>query len=223
LKKHAKAKRAKHKDANTSVDYSINSILRQGRRNAKMYKVFFDNFLPCVIKKSVFDHQVDVATNDRTLCTVSDEAFALLLLENSFDRWQDIYRLQKGVVTPKRGQKRQSDVPTRYTKGGIVYDKTVKNKDPKGWSAEGILRYNELYAMVKENRKTNRSFTTNWLVKKKENQLDAVQTRKRKRPQQQARNELLDSEDDNSGNESASANINGANGTDNESSDDEKD
>jgi hypothetical protein len=92
-KEHAKAKRAKHKDANTSVDYSINNILRQGRRNAKMYKVFFDNFLPCVIKKSVFDHQVDVATNDRTLCTVSDEAFALLLLENSFDRWQDIYRL----------------------------------------------------------------------------------------------------------------------------------
>ena len=192
-----------------------------------MYKVFFDNFLPCVIKKSVFDHQVAVAANDRTLCTVSDEAFALLLLENSFDRWQDIYRLQKGEVTPKRGQKRrefESDVPTRYTKGGrIVYDKTVKNNDPKGWSAEGILRYSKLYAMVKEDRKTNRAFTTNCLVKRKENQLDAVQTRKRKRPQQQARIELLDSEDDGSGNESASANINRANGTDNESSDDEKD
>jgi hypothetical protein len=69
--------------------------------------------------------------------------------ENSFDRWQDIYRLQKGEVTPKRGQKRwefESDVPTRNTKGGIVYDKTVKNNDPKGWSAEGILRYNKLYA-----------------------------------------------------------------------------
>jgi hypothetical protein len=226
LKKHAKAKKAKHKDANTSVDYSINSILRQGRRNAKMYKVFFDNFLPCVIKKSVFDHQVAVATNDRTLCTVSDEAFALLLLENSFDCWQDIYQLQKGEVTPKRGQKRrefESDVPTRYTKGGIVYDKTVKNNDPKGWSAEGILRYNKLYSMVKEDRKTNRSFTTNWLIKKKENQLDVVQTRKRKCPQHQARIELLDSEDDGSGNESASANINGANGTDNESSEDEKD
>ena len=85
LKKHAKAKKAKQKDANTSVDNSINSILRQGRRNAKMYKVFF-----------------------------------------------------------------------------------------KGWSAEGILRYNELYAMVKEDRKSNRSFTTNWLVQRKENQLDAV-------------------------------------------------
>ena len=191
-----------------------------------MYKVFFDNFLPCVIKKSVFDHQVAVATNDRTLCTVSNEAFALLLLENSFDCWQDIYQLRKGKVTPKRGQKRrefESDVPTRYTKGGMVYNKTVKNNDPKGWSAEGIKRYNELYASVKKDRKTNKMFTMNWLEKKKANLLDAVQTRKRKRPQQQARIELLNSEDDNSGNETASANVNGANGTDNELSDNEND
>jgi hypothetical protein len=54
----------------------------------------------------MFDHQVSVATNDRTLCSVSNEAFVLLLLVNSFDCWQDIYRLQKGEVTPKRGQKR---------------------------------------------------------------------------------------------------------------------
>jgi hypothetical protein len=170
LKEQAKVKRAKYKDAITTVDYSINNLRRQGRRNAKMYKVFFDNFLPRVIKKSVFDYRVSFATNDRTLFTVSDEAFALLLLENSFDRWQDIYQLRKGEVTPKRGQKRrefESDVPTRYTKGGIVYDKTVKNNDPKGWSAEGIKRYNELYATVKEDRKTNKTLTINWLEKGK--------------------------------------------------------
>jgi hypothetical protein len=226
LNEHAKAKRAKHKDATTTVDYCINNIWRQGRRNTKMYKVFFDNFLPCVIKKSVFKHQVAVATNDRTLCTVSDEAFALLLLENSFDCWQDIYRLWKGEVTPKGGQKRrefESDVPTRYTKGGIVYDKTVKNNDPKGWSPEGIKRYNKLYATVKEDRKSNKAFTINWLEERKTTLLDAVQTRKQKRPQQQAWIELLESEDDDSGNEIASANINGANGTDNESSDNERD
>jgi hypothetical protein len=227
LKEQAKVKRAKHKDAITTVDYSINNIWQQGRRNAKMYKVFFDNFLPCVIKKSVFDHQVSVAANDRTLCTVSDEAFVLLLLENSFDRWQDIYRLRKGEVTPKRGQKRrefESDVPTRYTKGGIVYDKMVKNNDPKGWSAGGIKRYNKLYATVKEDRKTNKTFTINWLERRKANLLKAVQTRKRKRPQQQARIELLDSEDDDSGNETAgSADINGPNRNDDGLSDNESD
>ena len=70
-----------------------------------MYNIFYDSFLPCVVKKTVFDHQVSVARNDSTLCTVSDEAFALLLLKNSWERWVDIYRLQKGKVTPKRGQK----------------------------------------------------------------------------------------------------------------------
>jgi hypothetical protein len=64
---------------------------REGRRNPRTYTIFYDYFLPCVIKKSVFDRQVAVATNDSTLCTVSDEAFALLLLENSFDRWMDIF------------------------------------------------------------------------------------------------------------------------------------
>jgi hypothetical protein len=63
------------------------------------------------------------------------------------------------------------------------------------------------------------------LVGRKEDQPFGCGTNtKAKRPQQQARIELLESEDDASGNETAaSANINGANGTDNESSDDERD
>ena len=80
----------------------------------------------------MFDQQVSVARNDSTICTVSDEAFALLLLENSWKNWVDIYQLQQGEVTPKRGQKRrkfESDVPTKYRKGGISYNKMVKNYD----------------------------------------------------------------------------------------------
>jgi hypothetical protein len=42
LKKHAKAQRAKHKDAITTADYSINKTWQEGRRNAKMYKLFFE-------------------------------------------------------------------------------------------------------------------------------------------------------------------------------------
>jgi hypothetical protein len=219
-------KHARFKDIVVTVDHSMNKVWQQGRRNTKMYDIFFDNFLPCVIKKSVFDRQVCVATNDKTLCTVSDEAFALLLLENSFNRWIDIYRLQKGQVTPKQGQTRrefESDVPTKYTKGGIVYNQKDKNNDSKGWSAFGIKRYNELFEIVRKDRKTHKTFTVNWLAKRRAKLLEAVQTRKRKRPQEQARIELLDSENDDSGNESASANINGANESGTELSDNEND
>jgi hypothetical protein len=226
LTKHGKIERTKHKDAIVTVDYSMNQVWQQGRRNTKIYEIFFDNFLPCVIKKSVFDRQVCVATNDRTLCTASGKAFALLLLENSFDCWIDICLLRKGEVTPKQGQKRhefEPDVPAKYTKGGIVHDKMIKKNDPKGWSMEGIKEYNKLYGAVKKDCKSHKTFTMNWLAKRKAQLLDAVQTRKRKRPQQQAHIELLDSEDDDSGNETASANTYGANRTDTELSNSEND
>jgi hypothetical protein len=226
LTKHAKIQQARFKDIVVTVDHSMNEVWQQGRRNTKMYEIFFDTFLPCVIKKLVFDHQVCVATNDKTLCTVSDDAFALLLLENSFDRWIDIYRLRKGQVTPKRGQKRREfelDVPTKYPKGGIVYNQTDKNNDPKGWSALGIKRYNKLFEIVRKDRKTHKTFTVTWLAKRRAKLLEAVQTRKRKRPQEQDRIELLVSENDDSRNESASANINGANESGTELSDNEND
>jgi hypothetical protein len=114
-------------------------------------------------------------------------------------------------------------VATKFTKGESVYDKTIKNNDPKGWSVEGIKRYNALYNTVKKDRRTHKTFTLNWLAKRKVQLLDEVQNQNRKQPQQQAQIKLLDSEDDNSGNKSASANKKGANRTDTELSDIEND
>jgi hypothetical protein len=65
------------------------------------------------------------------------------------------------------------------SKGGIVYDKTIKNNNPKGWSAEGIKMYNALHNAVKKDGKTHKTFTMNSLAKRKAQLLDAVQTRKR--------------------------------------------
>jgi hypothetical protein len=57
------------------------TMQQEGRVNKKTYAIFFDRFLPCVIKTIVFDHQVsDATTNDSTLCTVSAKVFVLLLL-----------------------------------------------------------------------------------------------------------------------------------------------
>ena len=207
--------------------YCLHSRLQQGRKDAKVYSVFFEQFMPCVTKKTVFQRQVLVATNDSTLCTVSDEAFALLLLENNYDRWVDIYRLQKGEVTPKRGQKRrefESDVPTKYTKGGIVYNQTEKKEDPKGWSSEGIKRFNELFDSVKQDRKAHKTFIKTWLTNKRTQLMGKTHSRKRKQPQPQARIELLESDDDVNIDDAASATIHGAEqDTDNDLSGNEND
>jgi hypothetical protein len=71
LTKHAKIQKAKHKDIIGTVDYSINEVWQQGRQNTKIYEIFFDNFLPCVIKKLVFDRQVSIVLLQMT------ERFAL--------------------------------------------------------------------------------------------------------------------------------------------------
>jgi hypothetical protein len=103
----------------------------------------------------------------------------------------------------------------------MVCDEMIKSKDPKGWGAQGINRDNALYDAVKKHCKA--PSTINWLAKRKSQLLDVVQTRKQKRPQRGAQIELLDSEDDSRGNKTASANINGANGTDTELSNNEND
>jgi hypothetical protein len=77
--------------------------------------------------------------------------------------------------------------------------------------------------MIKKDHKANKSFTKNWLKKRKDRLLDATQTRKRRRPQQQARIELIDSESEDSGNERGSANICGVNESKTELSDHEND
>ena len=62
-----------------------------GRRLVNTYTVFFDTFMPCATKKSTWIAQIAKAGIKKenkkvvSFCTVSDEAFALLLLENSFD------------------------------------------------------------------------------------------------------------------------------------------
>ena len=54
-------------------------------------------------------------------------------------------------------------MPTLYTQGGITYDKTEKSRKTKGWSDEGIERFNVLFEKVKQDRKKHPDFIVDWL------------------------------------------------------------
>ena len=102
----------------------------------------------------------DETLKNREICTVSDEAFALLLLENSYDRWKDIFEKRGGIPQQHRGEKKRqcdSDIAPKYTNGGIRYSSTVQHKT-KGWTKEGIQRYNELFQLVGEDRERHPKF-----------------------------------------------------------------
>jgi len=63
--------------------------------------------------------------------TTSDEAFVLLVIENNWDILNDVENAQPKYTSKKSTSNRKND----------------------GWNNEGIVRYNELVAQVKKNRK----------------------------------------------------------------------
>ena len=130
----------------------------KGRRKTKNYTTFYSRFVPAVVGPELFRQRLKDANGDTsadTVCTISDEAFALLLVENSYDRWTDIYKKTGGIPKQRRGDRTRqcdSDIAPQYTQGGIKYVNHQPTKK-KGWTTKGIERYNELFQMVQKDRK----------------------------------------------------------------------
>jgi len=91
----------------------------------------------------------------QSLCTISDEAFTLLTVENVYHRWIEIFRVNDYVTPPPNlfktiKDKLSKDFDSKYTLSG---QKSSTGKGPgKGWTEEGMQRYNELYYLVKADR-----------------------------------------------------------------------
>jgi hypothetical protein len=180
----------------------------EGRKNEDAYMIFFDHFLPCVVRKTVFEERLKESIGEEELCTVSDEAFALVLLENSYDRWVDIFK--KGNHKAKSEyrsfvegdvQKKTwvSDVPTKYTRGGLVltekakldlekHDKAEVEKHPdkkeivlKGWTQFGVDRYNVLFKHVEKDREDNQEFVAGFVAQVHQKRDGSKASRKRKK------------------------------------------
>ena len=105
--------------------FAIKDIV-EGRKNEAAYTAFFDHFVPCATKNILWDRRIAKAVTNfsskknQSLCTISDEAFALLLLENSYDQWLDLFLNNKGPVMQRRGVKQRGLRPyiihkRRYT------------------------------------------------------------------------------------------------------------
>ena len=117
------------------------------RRDPKVFYVFCDNFLSWVCGRNLWKKRWTVETVSQ-IATVSDEAFALLLLENSWKKWTAEGRNEEDGEDENSVDTEGNQ--TRWTKNGrsaVMY---------KGWSREGIERFNELYSIVMEDRKTER-------------------------------------------------------------------
>jgi hypothetical protein len=110
----------KEKKITKEPAFVMNKLV-EGRKKEEAYTTFFDHFVPCTTKKTSRDRRIAKAVfnsgsnKDQTLCTISDEGFALLLSESTYDQWLDFHSNNKGRVMLRCGVKQrgfQSGVPT---------------------------------------------------------------------------------------------------------------
>jgi len=122
-----------------------------------IYTSFFDKFVKHVVgvarfKSESTEHYVSAFVK------ISDEAFALLVLENCEDRWKDMH--ERGVT--------RSQVPCKFTDGGV----SVRNgrcRTHRGWSQNGLRRFKVLFGEVKKDRaRENRPFEGQYMLHRKQ-------------------------------------------------------
>ena len=121
-------------------------------REKEAFFWFFGEFLSCVVgkrqwsahKKYQLISQATMTGSSDKLVTISDEAFALLMYENYFDKWTT----QANATAAGSVQRERKAIRGKYT---VQNSGTCKYG---GWSIDGMNRFNDLYALVKEDRKS---------------------------------------------------------------------
>ena len=98
------------------------------RTNEKMYCEFYEFMIVPMVGRGAFHNLVQTKGKVRNdaVATSSDEAFALVILENYYERWKDIASRNEFKMPPrmhrcKSNKERAgaSSVAAKYTRGGI--------------------------------------------------------------------------------------------------------
>ena len=135
------------------------------------YFFFYDCILRCVVAKMKWKHLVRRNLPIDTLITVSDEAFALLVLENGWEKWT---KQHNEKTTNKKAKK---DIKSLHTN-----DAREGNSSFDGWKPEGLDRFNMLVYKVIRDRKSVEGKAFDKQYNDGLLQASSAATRKKKRP-----------------------------------------
>lgn len=161
----------KEHDGNYPADYEpkypelpTRQDLLSLRYNEDVFEIFCDEFLRCVVGKLSWRDRVcsDYVSD---FSTPSDEALALLILENSWDRWEQIYDMD--------GDYRKATISTRWTSD------SHQASPYAGWNLEGRERFNELHQIVIRDRNTDYALPVE--EKYRQKKLEGSNRKKRKK------------------------------------------
>ena len=176
------------------LDFSQNQPIRIEkflalRGDEEVHTEFVQRFVKLIVGVSIFHNRIkDSRRSPDHLYTVTDEAFALLLLENSYDCWLDLFR-KSGNRKPPTKRKRDSndaaitisDVRPKYTEGGISYsyDTDSTSNRGRGWSEAGRICFNALVDLVIKSRSDHPNFLKNFVEKERQKMQDRKQRKQR--------------------------------------------
>jgi len=123
---------------------ALNILMSKKRTDHDSYTWFYDNVLSFIVGRSKWKKQCQSIAGIE-LASPSDEALALLILENSWEFW---------IQKHRRAINQESDdeaetVKTKYTSEGLG------KREYKGWNEAGLKRMNELLQEVKLDRAIN--------------------------------------------------------------------
>ena len=93
------------------------------RQSLETYEMFFTYFIPAIGRQTYWKHMVANAKTNNDITMVSNEAFVLLILENNWNHWLEIYRKKDGNIIPMKGRATRyldCDILRKYTWGGAM-------------------------------------------------------------------------------------------------------
>lgn len=156
------------------------------REDTQIMTLFVDRFLPCVVGKNAMKRDKYKMTISE-IASVSDEAFALLVLDHIWERWMgkdiDLYKKLK-TTKPVPGNK--DDKEARKPAVGKYTHEYHKAGRCKGWKPEGLRKFIELCERVKEDRtKDNGAFEESYLAARKKEVEDNKTVIKKPQPEEE--------------------------------------
>jgi hypothetical protein len=138
------------------------------RRNFGAYADFYTYMVKAIVGKRTFKNRLESMAEGTEIVTVSDEALALIGVENGRRVWDDkldrsdgkIRQIRKDEIYPLEWE---TDILPQFTRASKDDPSVERNTENECWNEAGIIRFNELRQLVQKDRTDNPDFKITWL------------------------------------------------------------
>ena len=173
------------------------SIVKDIMKDKEAYKEFLTNVMIHVTGSVKLDKLYLADSTYETIVTASDEAYGFLLVEDKSLMWREVLRRrrrpsfggQSGAGGKSLGVKKEVFITDKYGDSFTIWSNggVLSPGNRKGWSDEGILRFNEYRTLITYFRKT--TYGENAMKEQKTNWTQSLLVANRKR-----RSDMMESE-----------------------------